>query len=101
MNTQCCPTHVPYSLLPQGDTEDCWVVGRTEAEAREVAAELTGRPGVELTWEWGGYSTRGGQGREQVLRWKRWGRGSWEWGRALVSVSEGRAGEVGSSGLRS
>lgn len=45
--------------------------------------------------------TRGGQGREQVLRWKRWGRGSWEWGRALVSVSEGRAGEVGSSGLRS
>ena len=42
-----------------------------------------------------------GLGREQVLRWERWGRGSWEWGRALVSVNEGRAGEVGSSGLRS
>ncbi|KAF6365615.1 valyl-tRNA synthetase 2, mitochondrial [Rhinolophus ferrumequinum] len=31
------------------DREDCWVVGRTEAEAREVAAALTGRPGAELT----------------------------------------------------
>ncbi|XP_036902718.1 valine--tRNA ligase, mitochondrial isoform X3 [Sturnira hondurensis] len=29
--------------------EDCWIVGRTEAEARELAAELTGRPGAELT----------------------------------------------------
>lgn len=48
------------------------MVGRTEAEAREVAAELTGRPGAELTLERGGYSTRGGQGREQVLRWERW-----------------------------
>ena len=47
----------PYSLLLQGETEDFWVVGRTEAEAREVAAELTGRPGAELTLERGGYST--------------------------------------------
>ncbi|KAM9666365.1 valine--tRNA ligase, mitochondrial isoform 2-T2 [Trichechus inunguis] len=35
----------------QGDGEDCWVVGRSEAEAREAAAELTGRPGAELTLE--------------------------------------------------
>lgn len=34
-----------------GHGEDCWVVGRTEAEAREAAAELTGRPGAELTLE--------------------------------------------------
>ncbi|XP_057349668.1 valine--tRNA ligase, mitochondrial isoform X3 [Manis pentadactyla] len=34
-----------------GDREDFWVVGRTEAEAREVAADLTGRPGAELTLE--------------------------------------------------
>ncbi|XP_032958434.1 valine--tRNA ligase, mitochondrial [Rhinolophus ferrumequinum] len=33
----------------KADREDCWVVGRTEAEAREVAAALTGRPGAELT----------------------------------------------------
>ncbi|XP_069344957.1 valine--tRNA ligase, mitochondrial isoform X1 [Eulemur rufifrons] len=35
----------------EGDQEDCWVVGRSEAEAREVAAELTGRPGAELVLE--------------------------------------------------
>ncbi|XP_023604353.1 valine--tRNA ligase, mitochondrial isoform X10 [Myotis lucifugus] len=35
----------------QGHGEDCWVVGRTEAEAREAAAALTGRPGAELTLE--------------------------------------------------
>lgn len=29
------------SLVPQGGREDCWVVGRTEAEAREVAAGLS------------------------------------------------------------
>ncbi|XP_014305415.1 valine--tRNA ligase, mitochondrial isoform X2 [Myotis lucifugus] len=34
-----------------GHGEDCWVVGRTEAEAREAAAALTGRPGAELTLE--------------------------------------------------
>ncbi|XP_073081288.1 valine--tRNA ligase, mitochondrial isoform X6 [Manis javanica] len=34
-----------------GEREDFWVVGRTEAEAREVAADLTGRPGAELTLE--------------------------------------------------
>ncbi|XP_004598845.2 valine--tRNA ligase, mitochondrial [Ochotona princeps] len=35
----------------KGDRQDCWVVGRTEAEARELAAALTGRPGAELTLE--------------------------------------------------
>lgn len=54
---------LPYPLLLQGDAKDCWVVGRTEAEAREVAAELTGRPGAELTLERGGYRSWGGQGR--------------------------------------
>ncbi|XP_036212385.1 valine--tRNA ligase, mitochondrial isoform X3 [Myotis myotis] len=34
-----------------GHGEDRWVVGRTEAEAREAAAALTGRPGAELTLE--------------------------------------------------
>lgn len=69
--------HSSYPLLLQGNTEDCWVVGRTEAEAREVAAELTGRPGAELTLERGGCPSHGGQGRasgclrEQVLRWRR------------------------------
>lgn len=61
MLSHTCPVlfslTAPYSLLLQGETEDFWVVGRTEAEAREVAAELTGRPGVELTLERGGYST--------------------------------------------
>lgn len=38
----------PFLVL-QADREDCWVVGRTEAEAREVAAALTGRAGAELT----------------------------------------------------
>ncbi|XP_040852933.1 valine--tRNA ligase, mitochondrial isoform X1 [Ochotona curzoniae] len=35
----------------KGDRQDCWVVGRTEAEARELAAALMGRPGAELTLE--------------------------------------------------
>ena len=56
----CCSLTAPYSLLLQGDTEHSWVVGQTEAEAREIAAELTGRPGAELTLERGGYSTGGG-----------------------------------------
>lgn len=48
--------HVPGPLhVLQADREDCWVVGRTEAEAREVAAELMGRPGVELTLHRGEY----------------------------------------------
>ncbi|XP_061003133.1 valine--tRNA ligase, mitochondrial isoform X3 [Dama dama] len=45
------PAYLVVEEHAKGDTEDCWVVGRTEAEAREVAAELTGRPGVELTLE--------------------------------------------------
>lgn len=53
--------HVPRPLLVlQADREDCWVVGRTEAEAREVAAELMGRPGVELTLQRGEYLGREG-----------------------------------------
>lgn len=45
-------SHLP-GVPPQGGREDCWVVGRTEAEAREAAADLTGRPGAELTLERG------------------------------------------------
>lgn len=47
------PHPAPAPLVLQADGEDCWVVGRTEAEARAVAAELTGRPGAELTLERG------------------------------------------------
>ncbi|XP_027732511.1 valine--tRNA ligase, mitochondrial isoform X1 [Vombatus ursinus] len=35
----------------EGDSEKCWVVGRSEAEARKAAAELVGRPEKELTLE--------------------------------------------------
>ncbi|XP_029387417.1 valine--tRNA ligase, mitochondrial isoform X2 [Mus pahari] len=35
----------------QDDREECWVVGRSEAEARAVAAKQTGRPEAELTLE--------------------------------------------------
>ncbi|XP_028910687.1 valine--tRNA ligase, mitochondrial isoform X1 [Ornithorhynchus anatinus] len=35
----------------QGDGEECWVVGRSEAEARDAAAELTRSPAGELTLE--------------------------------------------------
>uniref|UniRef100_A0A8D1JBU6 Valine--tRNA ligase, mitochondrial n=1 Tax=Sus scrofa TaxID=9823 RepID=A0A8D1JBU6_PIG len=45
------PAYLVVEECAKGNTEDCWVVGRTEAEAREVAAELTGRPGAELTLE--------------------------------------------------
>uniref|UniRef100_A0A8D1BNN0 Valine--tRNA ligase, mitochondrial n=1 Tax=Sus scrofa TaxID=9823 RepID=A0A8D1BNN0_PIG len=45
------PAYLVVEERAKGNTEDCWVVGRTEAEAREVAAELTGRPGAELTLE--------------------------------------------------
>uniref|UniRef100_A0A8C2RC25 Valine--tRNA ligase, mitochondrial n=1 Tax=Capra hircus TaxID=9925 RepID=A0A8C2RC25_CAPHI len=45
------PAYLVVEEHAKGDTEDSWVVGRTEAEAREVAAELTGRPGAELTLE--------------------------------------------------
>lgn len=38
------------------------MVGRTEAEAREVAADLTGRPGAELTLERGECLSCRGQG---------------------------------------
>lgn len=37
----------------QDDGKECWVVGRSEAEARALAAKLTGRPGAELTLERG------------------------------------------------
>ncbi|XP_008057155.1 valine--tRNA ligase, mitochondrial isoform X2 [Carlito syrichta] len=45
------PAYLVVEEHVQGDREDCWVVGRSEAEAREVAAKLTGRPGVKLTLE--------------------------------------------------
>ncbi|XP_069880297.1 valine--tRNA ligase, mitochondrial isoform X1 [Dipodomys merriami] len=46
---------IPAYLVTEGhekqDDKECWVVGRSEAEARQAAAELTGRPGTELTLE--------------------------------------------------
>ncbi|KAG8521069.1 Valine--tRNA ligase, mitochondrial [Galemys pyrenaicus] len=45
------PAYLVVEECAEGDREDCWVVGRTETEAREIAAELTGRPGAELTLE--------------------------------------------------
>ncbi|KAM5262876.1 valine--tRNA ligase, mitochondrial [Ctenodactylus gundi] len=38
-----------YQVIEEHVKEDRWVAGRSEAEAREAAAELTGRPGAELT----------------------------------------------------
>ncbi|XP_074188739.1 valine--tRNA ligase, mitochondrial isoform X2 [Rhinolophus sinicus] len=43
------PAYLVVEEPVKADREDCWVVGRTEAEAREVAAALTGRAGAELT----------------------------------------------------
>lgn len=43
------PAYLVVEEPVKADREDCWVVGRTEAEAREIAAELMGRPGEELT----------------------------------------------------
>ncbi|XP_053523369.1 valine--tRNA ligase, mitochondrial isoform X4 [Artibeus jamaicensis] len=43
------PAYLLVEEPGQGNREDCWVVGRTEAEARELATELTGIPGAELT----------------------------------------------------
>nr|XP_035976328.1 valine--tRNA ligase, mitochondrial isoform X1 [Halichoerus grypus] len=43
------PAYLVVEEHTKGDEEDCWVVGRTEAEARKIAAELTGKPGAELT----------------------------------------------------
>ncbi|XP_007532396.1 valine--tRNA ligase, mitochondrial isoform X1 [Erinaceus europaeus] len=43
------PAYLVTEESAQGGTEDLWVVGRTESEARERAAKLTGRPGAELT----------------------------------------------------
>ncbi|XP_066110325.1 valine--tRNA ligase, mitochondrial isoform X1 [Saccopteryx bilineata] len=45
------PAYLVVQEPVKGDREDCWVVGRTEAEARAVAAALTGRLGAELTLE--------------------------------------------------
>ncbi|XP_037375238.1 valine--tRNA ligase, mitochondrial [Talpa occidentalis] len=45
------PAYLVVEERAEGDREDCWVVGRTETEARETAAELTGRQGAELTLE--------------------------------------------------
>lgn len=56
------------------------MVGRTEAEAREVAAELTGRPAAELTLERGKCLRSGEQGRCPGADWKRKGYECWESG---------------------
>lgn len=45
------PAYLVVQEPVEGDREDCWVVGRTEAEAREAAAALTGRLAAELTLE--------------------------------------------------
>uniref|UniRef100_A0A8C6WB87 Valine--tRNA ligase, mitochondrial n=1 Tax=Nannospalax galili TaxID=1026970 RepID=A0A8C6WB87_NANGA len=44
------PAYLVVGECVEGD-EECWVVGQSEAEARERAAEQTGRPGAELTLE--------------------------------------------------
>ncbi|KAM8938123.1 valine--tRNA ligase, mitochondrial isoform 6-T6 [Lycaon pictus] len=43
------PAYLVVEEHMKGDGEDCWVVGRTETEARKIAAELTGRSEAELT----------------------------------------------------
>lgn len=63
------------------------MVGRTEAEARKIAAELTGKPGAELTLQRGECLGCGGQGRA--------GEGGWAVGGADPEVEE-----VGSGKLR-
>ncbi|KAM7136631.1 valine--tRNA ligase, mitochondrial isoform 1-T2 [Molossus nigricans] len=45
------PAYLVVGEPGKGGSEDCWVVGRTEAEARGAAADLTGRPGAELALE--------------------------------------------------
>ncbi|XP_063095318.1 general transcription factor IIH subunit 4 isoform X4 [Cavia porcellus] len=45
------PAYLVIGEHSKGSGEDCWVVGRSEAEAREAAAALTGRPGAELSLE--------------------------------------------------
>jgi hypothetical protein len=75
---------LPYLLLLQDDREECWVVGRSEAEAREVAAKLTGSPEAELTLERGecrAGKERGkmGKGHDWVFEGSRWEWTKWEW----------------------
>ncbi|XP_012928335.2 valine--tRNA ligase, mitochondrial isoform X2 [Heterocephalus glaber] len=45
------PAYLVVGEPSEGDGEECWVVGRSEAEARQAAAALTGKPGAELTLE--------------------------------------------------
>lgn len=45
------PAYMVVGGKAEDDGKECWVVGRSEAEARAVAAKLTGRPGAELTLE--------------------------------------------------
>lgn len=68
----------PLLLSPQffqDDRKECWVVGRSEAEARAVAAKRTGRPEAELTLE------RGEKPAGQIFGgcWNRGGMGSRAW----------------------
>lgn len=45
------PAYLVVGEKAEDDGKECWVVGRSEAEARALAAKLTGRPGAELTLE--------------------------------------------------
>ncbi|XP_033622253.1 valine--tRNA ligase, mitochondrial isoform X1 [Fukomys damarensis] len=43
------PAYLVVGEHLEDNGEECWVVGRSEAEAREAAAARTGRPGAKLT----------------------------------------------------
>lgn len=45
------PAYLVVGEHSEDNGEECWVVGRSEAEAREAAAARTGRPGAKLTLE--------------------------------------------------
>ncbi|XP_055453013.1 valine--tRNA ligase, mitochondrial [Psammomys obesus] len=45
------PAYKVVGESAEDDSKECWVVGRSEAEARAIAAKQTGRAGPELTLE--------------------------------------------------
>ncbi|XP_052600116.1 valine--tRNA ligase, mitochondrial [Peromyscus californicus insignis] len=45
------PAYLVVGEKAEDDRKEFWVVGRSEAEARAIAAKQTGRPGAELTLE--------------------------------------------------
>lgn len=65
MKTESHTHPLLVSQFFQGDGKECWVVSRSEAEARAVAAKQTGRPEAELTLE------RGEELARQTLEWGR------------------------------